>query len=410
MAVGEPFESSHLNVEPDDICVNNNNEYTNDENHNDNNICDKMTYDSLDDITKETIINIIRDNKDILLRYKSSSYIYPNWLNIRKRTNCTSRYSDENNPHDYIIDDTDYFGNSDKTIDNNDYFNNDSNNGDCNKIDSKKIMMDIGYFVMTRVIDYPYLEIPKYRSSVNNPFHRALWHIANYTDFNQVTTTELENDSMQKKFFRFLDAFCLMSRVKTLDEFKTSFYRIYRNITSTSPNENNVKDPLWIYHKYSVKSIPNVYVKYPHLSELPLMSKLNTNDFFKLLCEEMELVPRRVQIKDIILTLNTNTNNTNQSGKTDSKNNNLNKSIIQTVNSINNNNNNENNTNNWTKINSNNNAKPKNNNTNYQKQYERHYGKNGYLVTNKMLKSKSNGVVISNTKSNADTSNNWRNR
>lgn len=246
-----------------------------------NNDCPK--YESLDDTCKKEIIGVVHDTKELLLRYKSASYVYPNWLNITKLKRGKTKGKGNTlstNFSEYDVDNT----------------------YEC--LDPSMITRDIGFFVMTRVIDSRYLDIPKYRS-INNPFHRALWHIAHYMDFTKIITSDmkyykLDNDDIHKKFFSFLDSFCMLSRVKTIDEFKTSFYRIYRNITSASPIEHNVTDPLWIYHKYCGMTIPSLYERYPQLSKLTLINKIGTNEFYNLLCREMAIVPKITQIKDIV--------------------------------------------------------------------------------------------------------------
>jgi len=247
---------------------------------------DSGNYELLDTSSKERIMNVIIDSEDILLRYKSSSYVYPNWLNISDKFKNSINFT---------------------SYDFSEYDVNDVNNVNINEspLDSLMIMNLIGFFVMTRVIDSRFMEIPEYRSSVNNPFHRALWHIAHYSDFKQILTLDvanyklLDNDSMYKKFFRLLDTFCILSRVKTIDEFKASFHRIYRNITSCDHEDHNIVTPMWIYNKYSNMTVPPIYVKYPHLTELPLIYLIGSDEYYKLLCKKMAIVPRFIKINDI---------------------------------------------------------------------------------------------------------------
>lgn len=240
-------------------------------------------YEILDNTIKERIMNVITDSKDILLRYKSSSYVYPNWLNLKRNIQLQVTHT---KPYDFS--EYDFAESNDELL------------------DSSMIMREIGFYIMTRVIDSRFMVIPEYRSSVNNPFHRALWHIAHYFDFNRILSLDatnyslLDNDSMYKKFFSLLDTFCIMSRVKTVDEFKTGFHRIYRNITSSNHEDHNITIPMWIYNKYSTMIVPPIYIKYPYLSELSLMYLIGADEYYKLLCKEMAIVPRCIKIKDVV--------------------------------------------------------------------------------------------------------------
>ena len=165
------------------------------------------------------------------------------------------------------------------------------------------IMREIGFFIMTREIDLPYNSISDYRTSVNNPFCRALWHLAYYIDFQQITESESESkhvDPIYAKFFNMLDTFCLLSRVKTFDEFSSSFRRTYRNITNATMKEHDIEIPVWMYQKYSSMSIPPIYTNSSNLSILPLMHKIGPSEYYQFLCKAMIDVPRCVSIRDVV--------------------------------------------------------------------------------------------------------------
>jgi hypothetical protein len=187
-------------------------------------------YNHLPNHDKQLVENTIKIVNDILIFYKSMSYMYPDW------TNC-------------------------------------SENRIAADIDSSahNLYSEIGYYMMTHIIDEKIFDIPGYRRSINNPFHRGIWHMASTINFAEFalmnhrqrfsdTHTQKEStfsDSLVGKFFRFLDAFCLLARPKTRKEFESTYTNIYRCITSESDN-NKIIIPYWIHDQYANKNIANL--------------------------------------------------------------------------------------------------------------------------------------------------------
>ena len=160
---------------------------------------------------------------------------------------------------------------------------------------SDDIMREIGFFIMTRIIDNKFNDVPCYRRCVNNPYHRALWHIASCIDFMTVINYDHlhEHDNfnekiiLQNKFFSFLDVFCLLSRVKSSIEFEDSFNRYHRNITNITPEII----PMWIYDRCNHLESPYIYSKLPHLSHMSLLKKIGATEIYDLLCKKFSEEP-----------------------------------------------------------------------------------------------------------------------
>lgn len=175
-------------------------------------------YDHLLEQDKCLVDDTIKNVNEMLIFYKSMSYMYPDWMNC-----CENKTAQ-----------------IDKS--------------------SHSIYREIGYYMMTHMIDDKYLEIPGYRKSINNPFHRGLWHMASIINFDELTISKKLlscPDSLFGKFFKFLDVFCLLSRPKTRKEFESSYRTIYRCITSESDN-NKIVIPFWIHDQYANKNITNL--------------------------------------------------------------------------------------------------------------------------------------------------------
>jgi hypothetical protein len=247
-------------------------------------------YSELSSYEKDNIDSTINTVKDILIAYKSMSYMYADWLDCKNNRN-TDRIN-ANTHHIY---------------------------------------QKIGYFVMTRIIDEKYIEIPHYRKSINNPFHRGLWHMASSVDFaalcdhisqnglfdkttNIKSDTDLKidsksisksiskkksntmifNDSLFVKVLKYFDVFCLLSRKKTVKEFESSYRTIYRCVTSES-NNDKIKIPYWIYDKYSDLDPINLFLSITqteqHLTLVPALTlkRINPNMLFFRLSDSLKV-------------------------------------------------------------------------------------------------------------------------
>jgi hypothetical protein len=177
---------------------------------------------------------VIENTKRILNIYKSISHMSPNWISLFADTEC-------------------------------------SNN-------STVIFNDIMHFVMTRTIDEKYQNILNHRNCINNPFQRALWHMGSATDFSQ-------NTHEVHMYIMMIDAYCLLSREKTLIEFEDFCEHVnkkYRNKNIINKG-NDHEIPYWVYNLYHNKPYPNT------LLNLPLMNnKMDPLIFYKYLCKVFE--------------------------------------------------------------------------------------------------------------------------
>ncbi|VBB17908.1 hypothetical protein YASMINEVIRUS_371 [Yasminevirus sp. GU-2018] len=265
---------------------------------------DLVGYHGLPMNERSVIDGIISDVAETMSMYKSLSYMYPNWLDVDTRNH---KHPEKSDYSEYNIEITHRLMSLLQTppnlqshlphhsTHNIHRYDRHVHNSVAN-VSSDEVMRDTGMFLMTRVLDSQYTDIANYRKSSNNPMHRALWHIARVVNFREIvekarTTNDRESmycSRIAGKFFRLLDVFCLLSRPKTVTEFTESYRSIYRKIMSVDPESKGETVPLWVYHKYSGLSVPNIYKVVPSLSTISLLQKIGARDVFVLLTRKFQ--------------------------------------------------------------------------------------------------------------------------
>jgi hypothetical protein len=163
-----------------------------------------VKYKVLSDELKQQMEETIASTKIILEIYKSSSFIYPDWYNFNSQN-----------------------------------WDNDS------------IKKDIGFFVSSRIINEKFKDIDNYRGNIDNPFQRAIWHIASFIDLSMKS-----NETTM--FLHLLDAFCLLSRSKTPCEFESYYKYNYNCLVKEKDYDNKkVNDiPFFIFDRYKNMKYP----------------------------------------------------------------------------------------------------------------------------------------------------------
>jgi hypothetical protein len=207
----------------------------------------------------------IENTKRILNIYKSISHMTPNWQSLftdtRSDTQPDTHPDTHPDPHPDPQPDTE------------------SESDQLNK-NNVSIFNDIMYFVMTRTIDEKYQNISNHRNCINNPFQRAVWHMGSATDFSQ-NTYEVH------MYMTLINAYCLLSREKTLVEFEEFCERI--NKRNKHKNNDDISTqclgeiPYWIYNMYHNKSYPNTLLNCPFVH-----NKINSGIFYDYLCRAFE--------------------------------------------------------------------------------------------------------------------------
>lgn len=169
------------------------------------------------------IVEIIDAVSSILNNYRTIYFMHPDWLNCKKIVNYENNTNNTNNV-------------TNNTIDKNNIINENNKDNCC-------IYYEIGLFIMTRIIDMKYQNITNFQGNLNTTFERALWHIASTINF-------LQHDYSYTLFMYLYDAFCLLSRPKSCEEFEESYRSNYKNLNNNNNNITNQSIPIWIYHKY----------------------------------------------------------------------------------------------------------------------------------------------------------------
>jgi hypothetical protein len=197
----------------------------------------KRQYKLLPEQERIVIDNIIDNAKELLVYYKSVLSIFPDWLNIR---------FDENANHIHP--------------------------------NRHHIFQEIGYFIMTRIIDDTFIEIPHYRrGGIDNPFKRGLWHMASTINFTKIIedtaakipeesinnneirdNSKNNDDSLFIRFLKLLDVFCLLTRKMTREEFEFTYKENFKCITNKLIDDNK-SVPFWIYEQYGDYKITNIF-------------------------------------------------------------------------------------------------------------------------------------------------------
>lgn len=215
------------------------------------------------------IDEIVSDVVRILEIYKFTTHMYPDWTNINKKDMLlipdTCPISDHLLLNRFTI------------LEN-------------IQMTTKDIIHDFGFFVMSRIVDDLYNNIPNYRRNINRPIHCAIWHIACALNFEKIINyrTELPkndyyNTSTANKFFRLFDVFCIISRQKTTTEFDDEYKIIYQKITGVGPGSNENNTMIQIQQKYNQISIPYLYIYNPSLTAIPLLQKIGPKELLVLL-------------------------------------------------------------------------------------------------------------------------------
>lgn len=174
-------------------------------------ICAEIALTKLTESDKQCVSETVCTVIEVMTFYKAMSYMYPDWLNCSENRQTT------------FIDSAHH-----------------------------QIFKEIGYFMMTHIISERYIEIPHYRKSINNPFHRGMWHMSSVLDFDKLSVCFASEEPLCTRLFKFFDVFCLLSRQKTRKEFESYYKTIYRCITSETDN-NKIIIPFWIYDQYASK-------------------------------------------------------------------------------------------------------------------------------------------------------------
>jgi len=191
-----------------------------------------QTQNELKDKSNKVLLNVLGNVKYVLDIYKNLSYMIPQW----EKTDIDS------------VDSVDSLG--------------------------------IGLWMMTRKIDDKYYEIPNYRDNINNPFHRAIWHIYSSLDHEKLTAlNNYDNTHIYQIFIDVLNIFYLMSTTKSLssyhDDNKKRFATIHMNNDSKCQYQYDEKQFEKIYYSNCNKLPP--LIKFFRIS-----SPVNVNIFNEL--------------------------------------------------------------------------------------------------------------------------------
>lgn len=222
-------------------------------------------------INNNLIQTTITSVKKSLILYKSMSYMYPDWFGsneniypllsrLIEHERTPLGMPDEHKTTRYVIAST--------AISLNDSLNHSLNDALIGSADvlikEQRVIEEIAHYLMTRTITEQYNSLPNYRSSINNPFNRAIWHMlyaiteqARYVISNKNNPSNLKRYDFEKVFdsmFKMLDVFCVLSRKKTREEFEISHRTMQRCITG----KTNTIVPFWIYDKYADSDIPSL--------------------------------------------------------------------------------------------------------------------------------------------------------
>lgn len=220
-------------------------------------------YTKMSNYYKSIIADTVKSVKETLIFYKSVSFIYPDWLNTKYNKNAS-----------------------------------------CIDPNTHHLFQEIGYFIMTRTIDDKYVDIPEYRNCINNPFNRGLWHIASSINFALIIdSTKNEkhcNNDLHLRFLRFFDAFCMLSRTKTQEEFESSYDENYRRITKRFDPSKKVKIPYWIYDQYKNHKPETIFSMLKHCTHYTslITKNIDSNMFYFLLSNSFKI--NYVELKSII--------------------------------------------------------------------------------------------------------------
>jgi hypothetical protein len=209
----------------------------------------KNFYDRISKSGSVEIDRFVEDVKETLIIYKSMSNMYADWFDF------------ENNKRNV----------ENEFLQNQGAINKFSKYVRTHQADTtnKDILMDFGMFVMTRTIDESvYPKIQNFRT-LNNPFHRGLWHMASTLDFKYImknlsTDTESGDTRLIRTFMNYFAAFLIMSRPKTKNEFQHTLKTAYNCITGDTFPSDTI--PSAAQEVYSLIDKPIIHVAFCKMS------------------------------------------------------------------------------------------------------------------------------------------------
>lgn len=257
-------------------------------------------YINLPSAVQKLVISTVKSIKESCIFYKNLSHMYPDWFDFKGKgwdahnPAYTKAFSLEMKEREVSRSGVPYKN---------------GKNVVCRYRDlTTEMMEDIGYYMLCRVIDDKFIEIPHYRRMINNPFHRGLWHMLRAFRMSlalNCVKDEIYINDMNKltdKIFKMLDVFCLFSRLKTEEYYISAFNNLYCCVTSLPCTGLHI--PLNIYNNYSKVDIPILLQTAPSLVTLGVDPEI----VYMFLCDEFE--HKIVKLSELVFNRPVISNNT----------------------------------------------------------------------------------------------------
>lgn len=233
-------------------------------------------FNSLDLESRSRINEIVLDVKKLLQLYGKMSYMYPDWFDVKHDTfnNYESKLKNLHNKETKV------------------------------DLDNDLLFFDIGMYIFSHMLDPKYLEVPNFKL-IGRPIYRGLWDIATVIDFadlfQQDKSLQLVEESdiqstnqLNLMFLHVFSVFCVLSKIKSAEEFEYTFNSTYKNITGVL-NTNDV--PLWCLDLYT-KNLPLICQLEEFLSIKNLLDKIGSDELFALLV--LQFRSDHVSIQDVV--------------------------------------------------------------------------------------------------------------